>query len=122
LTNFSEFITIARFQPANKWNVEAKVIYFKQGLDSGDFNYGGNIFKNYDTRPYDYGFKIGTGLEANCVNLSALVTWEPKENLFIDMSALYRTYTTRGVTDVTKSSTTFTIGLRMNMFRRQYDY
>lgn len=120
--NFSEFIAIARFQPANKWNVEAKLIYFRQGLDSGGVNYGGNIFLNYDTRPYDYGYKIPAGVPANCVNLSTLVSWEPKENLFIDLSALYRTYTTNGLTKETRSSTTFTIGLRMNMFRRQYDY
>jgi hypothetical protein len=120
--NFIEFLTIARFQPANKWNVEAKFIYFKQGLDSGGVNFGGNIFLNYETRPGDYGFKIGSGLPASCINVSALVTWEPKENLFIDLSTLYRNYTTHGITTETKSSMTFTIGLRMNMFRRQYDY
>jgi len=120
--NFFEFITVARYQPANKWNIEAKLIYYKQGLDSGGVNFGGNIFLNYDTRPGDFGFKIGSGMPANCVNASALVSWEPKENLFIDLSALVRTYTTHGLTTVTNSSATFTIGLRMNMFRRQYDY
>ncbi len=120
--NFFEFITIARFQPANKWNVEAKLIYFRQGLDSGGVNYGGNIFLNYNTRPYDYGFKIPSGVPANCVNASALVSWEALENVFIDGSILYRTYATHSIATETKSSTTFTIGLRINMSRRQYDY
>jgi hypothetical protein len=99
------------------------VIYFKQGLDSAGVNFGSDILKNYDTRPRDYGFKIGSGIPANCVNASALVSWEPKENVFLDFSVMYRTYTVHDVTATTNTnSTTFTIGLRINMFRRQYDY
>jgi len=121
--NFNEFIGILRYQPANRWNIETKVIYYKQGLDSAGVNFGGNILENYDTRPRDYGFKIGSGIPANCVNASALVSWEPKENVFLDFSVMYRTYTVHDITATTNTnSTTFTIGLRINMFRRQYDY
>lgn len=121
--NFNEFIGILRYQPANRWNIETKVIYYKQGLDSAGVNFGSNILENYDTRPRDYGFKIGSGIPANCVNASALVSWEPKENVFLDFSVMYRTYTIHDITATTNTnSTTFTIGLRINMFRRQYDY
>ena len=121
--NFNEFIGILRYQPANRWNIETKVIYYKQGLDSAGVNFGSNILENYDTRPRDYGFKIGSGIPANCVNASALVSWEPKENVFLDFSVMYRTYTVHDITATTNTnSTTFTIGLRINMFRRQYDY
>jgi len=121
-SNFEEFIAIARYQPVYKWNIEAKLIYYKQGLDSGGENLGNNIFLDYTTRPRDYGFKIGSGVPATCVNLSAVVSWEAKENLFIDLSAMYRTYKVSAAIPTTTSSTTLTIGLRMNMFRRQYDY
>lgn len=121
-SDFGELIAIARYQPAYKWNIEAKLIYYKQGLDSGGENLGNNIFLDYTTRPRDYGFKLGSGIPANCVNASAVVTWEPKENLYIDLSAMFRTYKIHDVIPTTTSSTTFTIGLRMNVFRRQYDY
>jgi hypothetical protein len=120
--NFSEFIGIARYQPAYKWRIELKCITYRQGLDSAGVNFGSNIFLNYNTRPRDYGFKIGSGITANCLNLSALVSYEVKENLFVDLSTMYRSFTKHEVIPTTNSSTTFTIGLRMNMFRRQYDY
>ncbi|HVU84942.1 MAG TPA: hypothetical protein VHC50_08880, partial [Puia sp.] len=46
-SNFVELIGIARYQPVYKWNVELKCIYYRQGLDSGGVNYGGNIFSDY---------------------------------------------------------------------------
>ncbi|MBS1933380.1 MAG: hypothetical protein JST96_05220 [Bacteroidetes bacterium] len=123
--NFDEFIVIGRYQPAYKWNVEAKMIYYRQGLDSAGENFGSNIFLNYDTRPRDYGFKIGSGVPVNCFNISATVSYEAKENLFIDFSAMYRSYNVSDPTAAnmqSSSSAMFTLGLRMNMFRRQYDY
>ncbi len=123
--NFDEFILIGRYQASRKLNIEAKLIYYRQGLDSAGENFGSNIFLNYDTRPRDYGFKIGSGVPANCVNTSATVSYEVKENLFIDLSAMYRSYTVSNplATMVpSSSSAVFTIGIRMNMFRRQYDY
>lgn len=121
--NFAEFIGILRYQPAPKWNIETKVIYYKQGLDSAGVNFGSNILLNYDTRPRDYGFKIGSGTPTYCVNASALVSWEVKENLFIDLSAMLRYFSVHDVSQTTTTNTgVFTIGIRANMFRRQYDY
>src|SRR6185295_4915211 len=42
--NFSEIIGIARYQPAPKWLVQAKAIYYTQGRDSNAVSYGSNIF------------------------------------------------------------------------------
>ncbi len=122
--NFYEFITIARYQPAYKWNLEGKLIYFKQGLDSAGENFGSNIFENYNTRPRDYGFSIGSGIPASCVNVSALLSYEWRENVVLEASVMYRNYSVNDPTNTyhAESSTTFTAGLRINMFRRQYDY
>lgn len=122
--NFYEYIAIARYQPSYKWNMEGKVIYYKQGLDSAGVNFGGNIFENYLTRPRDYGFSIGSGIPATCLNLSGLVSYQWKENLFLELSAMYRHYSVNDPTNTyhSSSSTTFTAGVRINMFRRQYDY
>lgn len=122
--NFAEFIAIARYQPAYKWNLEGKIIYYKQGLDSAGVNFGGDIFENYTTRPRDYGFQIGSGIPAKCLNISGLVSWQYKENLFLEFSAAYRNYSVHDPTNTyhSSSSALFTGGIRINMFRRQYDY
>jgi hypothetical protein len=122
--NFAEFIAIARYQPAYKWNLEGKIIYYKQGLDSAGVNFGGDIFENYVTRPRDYGFQIGSGIPANVVNISGLLSYQWKENVFLELSAMYRSFSVNDPTNTyhSSSSATFTAGVRINMFRRQYDY
>ena len=122
--NFYEFIMIAHYQPSYKWDFQGKIIYYKQGLDSAGQNFGGNIFENYLTRPRDYHFSIGSGVPATCVNLSGLVSYQWKENLFLELSAMYRNYSVNDPTGTYHSahSALFTAGLRLNIFRREYDY
>jgi hypothetical protein len=121
-SNFVELIGIARYQPVYKWNVELKCIYYRQGLDSGGVNYGGNIFSDYTTRPSDYGVSLPNGVPASCLNTSAYVSFQWKENLFLEGSIMYRSYSKQDLVTTKTSSTTFTLGLRLNMFRRIYDY
>ncbi|HEY4155637.1 MAG TPA: hypothetical protein VGM24_09415 [Puia sp.] len=121
-SNFIEFIGIARYQPVYKWNMELKCIFYRQGLDTGGVNYGGNIFLDYTTRPRDYGFGLPSGVPATCLNASAYVAYQWKENLFLEGSMMYRSYTRHEPLSTKTSSTTFTLGLRLNMFRRIYDY
>jgi hypothetical protein len=122
--NFYEFIVIARYQPKYRWNFEGKMIYYKQGLDSAGVNFGSNVLENYVTRPRDYGFQIGSGVPAYCINVSGLVSWQCKENLFFDLSAQYRNYLVHDPSHTyhTSNSTLVTAGVRINMFRREYDY
>ena len=122
--NFVEWIAILRYQPFYRWNIELKYIYNKQGLDSAGENFGSNVMLNYDTRPREYGFYIGTGIPATVVNATAYLSYQWKENLFIEGTIMHRTYTVKDPTAGTTktSSTMYTLGLRVNMFRRQYDY
>jgi hypothetical protein len=122
--NFAEFIAIVHYQPAYKWTMEGKIIYYKQGLDSAGINFGSNIFESYLTRPRDYGFSIGSGAPAKCLNVSGYVSYEWKENLSFDLSIQYRNYSVNDPSHTyhSTSSTMFSAGVRLNMFRRQYDY
>jgi hypothetical protein len=122
--NFAEFIGIVHYQPAYKWTLEGKIIYYKQGLDSAGVNFGSNVMESYLTRPRDYGFSIGSGIPANCINASGLVSYEWKENISLDLSIQYRNFSVNDPSGVyhSSSSTLFTAGIRLNMFRRQYDY
>jgi hypothetical protein len=54
------------------------------------------------------------------MNLSGLVSFEWKENLFVDGSLMYRHY--KAETLSADNTFMFTIGIRLNMFRREYDY
>lgn len=120
--NFAEAIGIIRYQPHRKWLTELKMIVYRQGVDSGGINYGSNIFEYYTTRPYDYGFKIGTGLKTTCINASAYVAYEVLENLFLEGSYMYRKFSVPDKSTLSKNTSMFTLGVRMNMFRREYDY
>ena len=119
--NFQEFIGIVHYQPAPKWTIDARAIYFYKGLDSSARNFGGNIFKNYTTRVGDLGYNVGSGAKATCFNGTALVSYELKQNLFLDASFQHRTYTINNQPG--QSNTTLvTAGIRLNMFKRVYDF
>ena len=119
--NFQEFIGIIRYQPFPKWYVYAQAIYFNHGLDSANKNFGGNIFKDYRTRSGDDGFKVAGGRKATGLNGLSQVSYEWKENLFFDVSMLYRNYKIQNVAG--QSNTTMvTAGIRINMFKRNYDF
>ena len=90
--NFQEVIGIARYQPAPKWLVEAKAIYYYQGKDTGSTSYGSNIFLP-DELPYrtmDYGFYVGSGVKTKVFYSSLLLSYELRQNLFIEANGIYR--------------------------------
>ena len=119
--NFQEFIGIAHYQPAAKWTIDARAIYYYQGLDSANQNFGGNIFKNYTTRIKDNGFTVGSGARATCFNGTILISYELKQNLFLDASLQSRTY--KVANQAGQNNTTLvSAGIRLNMFRRSYDF
>lgn len=119
--NFQEFLCIVNYQPAPKWYINLKAIYYKQGLDSSDNNFGGNIFKDYTTRKSETGFAVAGGRQATCINTLLRVSYEWKENFFFEVSGQYRKFT---IKDLPGESNTnlVTAGIRWNMFRRDYDF
>ncbi len=114
--NFQEVVGVLRYQPAPKFYINSRIIYYSQGLDSAAQNFGSNPFELYTTRSKDYGFDVGSGRKVKALNANFVVSYELKENLFLEGSVLYRKYT--GEDD----SKIFGIGLRWNAPRRDYDY
>ncbi len=127
--NLQEFIGIVKYQPAKKWYVYARVMYYYQGLDSAGFNFGANPFRNYDEgKPMVdsanqrlTGYKVGSGVKATCLNALLQVSYELRENLYIDASLQQRTYKAPLI-NVNTSNTLFTVGIRWNMWKRVYDF
>jgi hypothetical protein len=114
--NFQEFIGIVKYQPMPKWHFDARIIYYYKGLDSANQNFGGDIFRLYNTRSKDEGFFVGDGLKNTVLNAALTVGYELKENLFIEGNYLFRKATGLANTNV------FYIGIRLNSLRRDYNF
>ena len=130
MANFQEFIGVVRYQPAPKWLAVGKLIYYQQGRDSvpvGSPNfssYGSNIFLP-NTPPYrteDYGFDIGSGWKTNVFYASFLLSYELRENMFLELNAVYRKQETKTVPITSVNTSVITFGLRWNMHRREFDF
>jgi hypothetical protein len=124
MANFSEFIAIARYQPAPKWLVQGKLIAYSQGRDSSAISYGSNIFLPH-VAPYrvnDYGFEIGSGWKTNVMYASLLVSYEWKENLFLEFMGIVRKEETKTPPIISGNTTVVSIGLRWNVARRENEF
>ncbi len=119
---FIEAVGIARYQPVPKLNLQTKMILFVQGIDSGGRNLGNSIFLSSNIRPFDYGFYVPVGIRSIGLNASALASFEIRENLFLDGALLLRKLKASGRSGLSSTTRMFTLGIRMNMFRREYDY
>jgi len=130
--NFQELIGIVKYQPAAKWYIYARAIYYKQGLDSAGYNFGGNPLRLYsEDRPLldpndptsqrVSGFKVGSGMNVTCLNALVQLSYELRENLYLDLSLQHRTYKVP-LMNMNTSNTLFTAGIRLNMFKRVYDF
>jgi len=122
--NFSEWIGIARYQPAPKWIAIAKLIYYTQGRDSSSQNFGSNIFLP-NAPPYrlgDFGYNIGSGWKTNVLYGSLLVSYELRENLFLELYGVYRKQETKTAPITSFNSSIITFGLRWNMWRREFEF
>lgn len=113
---FQEWIGVLKYQPVPKWYVDVRAIYYYQGLDSLGENFGSNPFELYSTRTKNYGYEVGSGQKVKCLNASLTLSYEVRENFFIDGNLLYRKYTGLDNANV------FNIGIRWNAARRNYDY
>ncbi len=122
-SNFQEFIAIVNYQPAPRWYIYGRGIYYNQGLDSlNGANMGSDPLRsNIDQRRKERGYTLGSGRKVNCLNALVQVSYEFRENLFFDVSFLYRDY--KFANEPGESNTSLvTAGIRLNMFKRDYDF
>jgi hypothetical protein len=128
-SNFSEAILIGRYH-YNRWFVDAKLIFGVRGLDYNDgtdnFSYGGDIYRNYNDRPFDTGVEVGQGIKTNSfyANLQAGYVINPASNLKIFTDITFRNFNPEIETASTQKSDTvwFNIGLRTDLFNWYFDF
>ncbi|HSC53161.1 MAG TPA: hypothetical protein VLC98_06075 [Phnomibacter sp.] len=124
--NLREYITIIRYQPLNRLYLFARGSFWKQGLDSAGYNFGANPNTLYTavaqggTRLRGNNYPMFAGMPAKGTNLSLTASFECRENLFVEATGMLRNYKETNKDAV--NTTIVTLGVRWNMFRRDYDY
>lgn len=119
---FAELLGTIKYQPVKNLFISLKGMYYNKGVDSAGLNFGGNIFKDYDTRVSSYGVGLINGVRANCASVNINFAYELKENLFIDLGGAYRRCTFDNNIFPTQSTTYIYAGFRLNYNRREYDF
>lgn len=127
-SNFSEFIVIGRYH-YKRWFGNAKFVLGERGLDFNDgtdnFSYGGDIYRNYNDRPYDTGVTVGQGNNTTSMfaNVQAGYLINPATNLKIFADVTFRDYNPEFENATTTSSNTiwFNIGIRTDLFNWYFD-
>jgi len=115
--NFREVVSQLNYT-YKRWDFSGEAMYARYGLDPDGLNYGGDIFKTYDTRVSEYGNSIGQGIGTNLYYAEAKVAYvlNPKYNLRIELGGIFR----KESNTVSQTNTgLFTIGLR-STFRNLY--
>lgn len=123
MANFNEWTGVLRYRPMPRLMIEGRAIYYSQGLDStSNQNFGSNIFLPSTLgRPNDNGFYVGSGWKTDVALANLLVSYELKENLFIDADFQMRKQKYAAPpAAATKTSTVFSLGMRWNMGRRNF--
>lgn len=118
--NFREFLGILNYS-YNRFDVQGEALYSRYGKDPVGLNYGGDIFKSYNTRALDYGSKIGQGIKTNLYYARAQVAYllNPKYNLRLELAGTLRRES--NVTAVENSSLV-TFGIRSSFRNIYHDF
>ncbi len=118
---FAELIAIARYQPIPRLSIQAQGMYYKQGVDTGNMNYGSDILKSYVSRSANYGIGITNGPEVSCLLLDLTAAYEIRPRLFFDLGVTQRTYSWAGDVYPQEQSLYVHSGLRLNLRRKNYN-
>ncbi|MDP1728048.1 MAG: hypothetical protein Q8M15_14780 [Bacteroidota bacterium] len=120
--NFYESATIIRYQPSNRITITAKIIFAKYGNDTNGSNWGKDIRLDYNTKSStEFGNFIGQGISTRLIYSELLASYMPRHNLFLDFRFGYRK-TSASLTQFDSNTAYFSLGIRLNIAQRFYDF
>ena len=127
--NFSEFITIARYQRGRIFS-SAKLIFAKRGFEfntsEDSFFYGGNIYGTEDNRVADEVNELAQGNTTDFFHGEFQIGYviNPASNLKIYGNLIYRDFSPLVNTETVFSNQTtwFNLGIRTDLFNWYYDF
>ncbi|MFP4844174.1 gliding motility protein RemB [Winogradskyella sp. PE311] len=128
-SNFRELVLIGRYN-YKRWFGDAKIVMGQRGFDfntpEDNFNYGGNIYADEDSRNANTGITIGQGNKTNSfmTELQAGYLLNPATNLKVFTNIIYRDFNPEAITASTTNSNTlwFSVGLRTDLFNWYNDF
>lgn len=118
--NFREFLGLLNYS-YKRFDFQAQALYSRYGLDPAGMNFGGNIFKSYETRSVQYGSHVGQGIGTDLYYMKGQVAFllNPKYNLRLEVAGTYRKESNElGIND----TGLFTIGLRSSFRNIYHDF
>ncbi len=120
--NFAEAIAIVRYQPHYKWQFQAQAMLWHQGADMNPAsNVGTNIFMLNDTRSLgDYGYRLPSGPVAKTFFANVYAAYMVRENVLLEAQGTFKKQ--KAPDNSTIDASVFSLGVRMNIFRRMYDF
>lgn len=126
--NFKELILIGRYD-YRRWFADAKIIFGTRGFDfnteEDSFSYGGDIYRNYNERPFDTGVEIGQGNKANTLyaEFESGYIINPVSHLKLFTNISYRNFNPELETaSAIKSNTVWlSLGVRTDLFNWYID-
>jgi hypothetical protein len=122
--NFREFVSIIRYQPLPKLDLNLTALYQYFGADeSAEVNWGGDVLKNrLDGSPTGlYGNHIGQGIENRVIQSNLTASYMLKHNFFIDASHTFRRRTAQDL-DAPVNSQYLQLAFRWNFIRPDFNY
>ena len=127
--NFSETILIGRYH-YNRWFADAKIVFGNKGFDFNDevddYSYGGDIYRNYNERPFDTDVRVGQGNTTNIFHfeLQSGYVLNPTTNLKLFTYVSYRDFNPDADTAASFKNSTlwFSLGLRTDLFNWYFDF
>ena len=121
LSNFKEFIGVARYQPLPRLILSARYIHSKLGENTPTENWGANPLLSYKNRVQDYGNFTGQGVAATLDIFGFDASWMLYHNLYADFKVLLRNKDSADDARDLKTSL-YGFGLRMNIWNENHDF
>jgi hypothetical protein len=119
--NFSELITVLRYQPANRLFLKFTGIFSKYGNDTNGSNWGKDIRLSYNSVPNEYGNYVGQGVLTHFYMFDFVGSWMVKHNLFLDLQVTYRK--TGSELDLFETKAWWVnMAFRWNISQRRWDF
>jgi len=88
--NLSEWLVTLKTQPLPQLTASLNFIHTNYGADTADSNWGNNIFLNYRNIEQELGNTVGQGVATQINMFQALISYQLRYNLFIELDIRYR--------------------------------
>lgn len=117
--NFTEFLSIIRYQPLPRLHIQLRANYAQYGGDTSAEPFGGDIFRPNTDRLRQDGYNIGDGDLQSITGGELMISYMPVHNYFVDLTILQRSSTRDNV----QTNTSYVgLGVRVNTATMPFDY